>query len=202
MTDHNQALAALVASRICHDLISPVGAMQNGVELLAMEGRGGPELSLIEDSVRNASARIRFLRIAFGMAAPGQGVAQGEIRQTLADMSHAGRVRYDWPVSQDCPRSDAQQVFLAMMCLEAAMPRGGTIVATQDGGGWAVTGPAARDRPDPALWQQLLGEGEPAEVRPAHVQFPLLAALIRGQGHQLELRDTDTGLTIRMGGRS
>ena len=60
-------LAALIASRICHDLISPIGAIGNGVELLAMEPGGTlPEMALISESVANANDRIRFFRICFG----------------------------------------------------------------------------------------------------------------------------------------
>jgi histidine phosphotransferase ChpT len=69
-------LCALIGSRLCHDLVSPVGAIGNGVELLSMEGAGAPmpagaaELSLVRESVENAQARLRFFRIAFGDAAP------------------------------------------------------------------------------------------------------------------------------------
>ena len=70
MSVDNANLAALVGSRICHDLISPIGAINNGLELLGMSGdMSGPELELISDSVANANARIRFFRIAFGAAA-------------------------------------------------------------------------------------------------------------------------------------
>ena len=62
-------IAALIGSRICHDLISPIGAINNGLELLEMTGTSsGPEMELISESVGNASARIRFFRIAYGAA--------------------------------------------------------------------------------------------------------------------------------------
>ena len=62
-------LTALVGSRICHDLISPLGAIGNGLELLQLSGLPqGPEWALIAESVENASARIRFFRIAYGAA--------------------------------------------------------------------------------------------------------------------------------------
>ncbi len=59
-TPQSPDLAALIGSRICHDLISPIGAIGNGLELLSMAGAGGPEVALISDSVSNANARIRF----------------------------------------------------------------------------------------------------------------------------------------------
>ena len=62
-------IAALIASRICHDLISPIGAIGNGMELMALSSgqeQSSPELDLISQSVENANARIRFFRIAYG----------------------------------------------------------------------------------------------------------------------------------------
>ncbi|MGL4404805.1 MAG: histidine phosphotransferase, partial [Notoacmeibacter sp.] len=61
-------LAALLCSRICHDVISPVGALNNGLELLDEPGAEADAMALIRVSARNASARLQFLRIAFGAA--------------------------------------------------------------------------------------------------------------------------------------
>ena len=67
MTQDAIELNDLIGSRICHDLISPLGAIGNGVELLTMSGMTEvPEMTLISESVENANARIRFFRIAFG----------------------------------------------------------------------------------------------------------------------------------------
>lgn len=195
MSDHTQKLAALVGSRICHDLISPVGAIQNGVELLAMEGRASPELSLIEESVKNASARIRFMRIAFGSTTQDQPVSRHEIEQTLENMGHAGRVRYAWAVNDACTRGEAQQIFLAILCLESAMPRGGTIVVNHDATGWAVTGPAELDRIDPDLWESLRGQ-DAKQAQPAHVQFPLLASILAAQNAVAQVINSQNGITI------
>lgn len=60
-------IAALVSARICHDLISPIGAIGNGVELLMLDkAAASPEMDLISESVTQASARIRFFRLAYG----------------------------------------------------------------------------------------------------------------------------------------
>jgi len=62
----NANLAALIGSRICHDLISPVGAVGNGLELMQMAGgKLLPEMALIEESVEAARLRILFFRIAY-----------------------------------------------------------------------------------------------------------------------------------------
>ena len=73
----DQDLSALLGSRICHDLISPLGAIANGVELLQMSGAAAsPEVALIAESVANANARIRFFRVAYGIASAGQRVGR------------------------------------------------------------------------------------------------------------------------------
>lgn len=200
MAQDTQTLATLIGSRICHDLISPVGAIQNGIELLTMEGQSGPEMALIADSVANATARIRFLRVAFGTAGGGQVIGVGEIRSILADMSQAGRVQFHWTGEEDCPRAGLQMLFLAMMCLESAMPRGGVVATLREAEGWAIRAPADRTRPDPHLWTQLCGGDGPAEVQPAHVQFPLLAALLQARGRQAELTEEEEAVVIRLPG--
>lgn len=54
-------LTSLVGTRICHDLVNPLGAISNGVELMTLSGvQRSPELDLIEESIQSASARIRF----------------------------------------------------------------------------------------------------------------------------------------------
>lgn len=97
MTANPADLAALIGSRICHDLISPIGAIGNGVELLAMTGAAGPEVALIAESVAAANARIRFFRIAFGAAPADQRIGAPEVRSILDDLSRGGRFRWGWP---------------------------------------------------------------------------------------------------------
>ena len=81
MSQTNVNLSALIGSRICHDLISPIGAINNGLELLGMSGNTpGPEMELIHDSVGNASARIRYFRVAFGAAG---GIIRGHVVHSL-----------------------------------------------------------------------------------------------------------------------
>ena len=69
-------LNALLGSRICHDLISPLSAIGNGIELLTLSGVDAPsEIALISESVDNANTRIRFFRVAFGAAREDQQIS-------------------------------------------------------------------------------------------------------------------------------
>lgn len=190
-------LIALVGSRICHDLISPLGAIGNGLELLMMSGGApGPELSLISESVTNANARIRFFRISFGAAAPGQVVPRAEVRSVLDDMTRGGRLKIDWDVAGDTGRAEVKLAFLALQCLESALPFGGRIRATTDGGLWQIAAEAPRLKVDPAPWALLRGAAE-GEVTAAHVQFALLPAELARQGRRLGVQIDETAIVLR-----
>jgi histidine phosphotransferase ChpT len=118
-------LSALLGSRICHDLVSPLGAIGNGVELLAMSGLdAAPELALITESVGNANARIRFFRVAFGATGKERALARPRSGRSWAT-SRAGRIRVDWAIDGDVPRAEAKLAFLLVLCLESALPSGG-----------------------------------------------------------------------------
>lgn len=184
-------LTALLGSRICHDLISPLGAIGNGVELLAMSGAGGgAELALISESVTNANARIRFFRVAFGAAAPGQRIGRPEVTSILADLTRGSRLTVDWQAASDQSRGDVKLAFLAIQCLESAMPWGGRITVTEDGQRWRIAGTADRLRVEEALWQSLADPAAQPEIGAAQVHFALLGEEATRQGLRLS---TDIG---------
>lgn len=190
-------LAALIGSRICHDLISPIGAINNGLELLGMSGdASGPELSLITESVENASARIRFFRLAFG-AASEQPVSTQDCQSVLRDMTRSGKLRVDWTLDGPATRADVRIAFLAEQCLETAMPYGGQITISKESDGWLVYGIADKFKVDDALWS-VLGDGQVAsDLAPAHVHFVLLAVHSRTEGRALRSSITDGDISIR-----
>lgn len=185
--DRTDDLTAALGSRICHDLISPLGAIGNGVELLMMSGEGhGPEIALIEESVANANARIRFFRIAYGLAGPGQSVARGEIRSILDDLTRGGRFTVDWQVAGDAARTEVKLAFLALQCMETALPHGGRVSVAADGA-WRIEGRSERVKLDPALWGRLEGGAAAGDIAAAHVQFALLPREAARLGRRLRV---------------
>jgi len=190
-------LAALIGSRICHDLISPIGAIGNGLELLMMDGSySGPEMALISESVTNASARIRFFRVAYGVAGPDQRLGRGEVASILSDLTRGGRLRIDWQSAQDLPRADVKVVFLLIQCLENAMAYGGTIEVTVSDGRWIITGRHSKLKIDPTLWEILVNPVARPEVTPGQVQFPLAAEEIARQQHRLSASLAETEIRL------
>lgn len=186
MTDHNLDISVLVGSRICHDLISPIGAIANGLELLELTGATpGPEMELISASVHNANARIRFFRIAFG-AAGQQMMGRTEIMSVLKDISKTGRIEMLWVPSDPHPRPMVRLAFLAVLCCETALPQGGSIRVDQEDDCWKVTATGGAVSLDPALWNTLGEAPVSTNGSSATVQFPLLAEMVEKLGRKVE----------------
>lgn len=179
-------LMALIGSRICHDLISPIGAIGNGVELLAMAGGAPtPEIALISDSVAAANARIRFFRVAFGGGSVDQRMGRSEAARVLADYTSGGRTQAAWTSDTDLARADVKLAFLLILCLETALPYGGRIRVEQEGRRWTVTGQSPKLRADPALWALLALAETPPGLPAAQVQFALVRPQLRATGRRL-----------------
>lgn len=181
-------LSDLIVSRICHDLINPIGAIGNGIELLALT-RGGetPEMRLIADSVANADALIRFFRVAYGAAAPGQAIAHAEVVATLRAAGRAGKVTYDWRPLGDQPRIEVRAVFLALQCCAKAMVHGGHVAVAKEGGTWALAAEGPRLQVDAALWSGLQATAARAPTSASLVQFALLPGAVADLGRPLAL---------------
>ncbi len=190
-------LNALIGSRICHDLISPLGAIGNGVELLNMAGNvAGPELSLITESVENANARIRFFRVAFGAAGPGATMGRGEILSILDGAYQGGRLTVSWTASGDQPRRVVKLGYLVVQCLDAALPWGGTVTVARDGDTWRVRGEGERVKRDDALWAMAMGGERPDNLAAADVHFALVPGAAEAAGRQVVCEATDNGMLV------
>ena len=126
-------LASLLCSRLCHDMLSPVGALSNGLELLRDEK--DPEMrrrcmELLEQSAKASADKLKFFRLAFGAAGGfGQMVSVSEARELISALiGDSGRITLDWKVSrEELPKAAVKTLLnLAAMGLEALV-RGGTL---------------------------------------------------------------------------
>ncbi|SPH18384.1 hypothetical protein DEA8626_01922 [Defluviimonas aquaemixtae] len=197
MQSDSPDLVALLGSRICHDLISPLGAIGNGVELLMMSGAAaGPEIALISESVTNANARIRFFRIAFGAAGDEQRVARTEIRSILEDMTRGGRLIVDWQAAGDPPRPEVKAALLALQCIETALPYGGRVKVDAENGSWRLVAKAERLNIDETLWSGLEGLSVGTDIAPAHVQFALLPLELARLGRTISVETAPGRIAI------
>jgi histidine phosphotransferase ChpT len=189
MTDHAidpLELAALVASRVCHDIISPVGAIVNGLEVLEEEKDESMRefaQDLVQKSARQASAKLQFSRMAFGAS----GGAGSEL-----DMSEAGRVstalmerekaELDWQVKAGMlPKTEAKLLLNLLVIALNCVARGGTITVTaeREDGETVMRVVAEGDRAKlPAGVKEVIAEGALPNPLDAHAVQPLYAALL------------------------
>ncbi|RME18454.1 MAG: histidine phosphotransferase [Alphaproteobacteria bacterium] len=168
-------LVALVGSRMAHDLANPLGAIANGLELLELTGLGGsPEFDLIAASVDNANRKIKWFRLAFGAAAPGQTVSGAEIADLIAPVD-GRRLAIDWAAGADLPRAEVKKILLGLMCAESAAPFGGSARVIADGTGWRIEVIAERLAADPGLWAVFSGAAPAEGLAAGQVHFALLA---------------------------
>lgn len=189
-------LTALVGSRICHDLISPLGAIANGLELLQMTGlKNSPELSLISDSIESANARVRFFRIAYGNADTSQTIKGNEIRSVLKAMYHNTRLDIDWDI-KDMPRIECKLTLLTLQCLETALPYGGRIEIAETDGKISFTANATRVVLEENLWERLTQPTAESALRPAQVQFGLLADMVQKLRRRVAVTLAETQISV------
>ena len=165
-------LAALLCSRVCHDLISPVGAIVNGVEVLEEDKDEETQtfaLELIKKSARNASARLQFCRLAFGAA----GSAGAQIETGDAE------TKITWNLPRELKPKNQVKLLLNMLIVAAGtIPRGGmlTVDPVHGGPGFRITASGLNARVT-AVVAELLG-GNPTQTVDAHGIQPFYTGIL------------------------
>jgi histidine phosphotransferase ChpT len=136
-------LAALLCSRVCHDLISPVGAIVNGLEV--MEDDNDQEtkdfaLELIKKSVKTASARLQFCRLAFGAAgSAGAQIDLGDAEKVARGFLEDDKTKLTWNLPRLLLAKNRVKLLLNMLVIAGqTIPRGGTIAVDPVGAGDAL----------------------------------------------------------------
>lgn len=125
--------AAMLVSRVCHDLVSPVGAVVNGLEVLEDErdaGMRADALKLVASSAEQAAARLQFARVAFGAAgSAGAELDLNEVGRTMKNFAQGGKTELDWKAaSANWPKDWAKLLMNATLLAIDALPRGGKVV--------------------------------------------------------------------------
>lgn len=194
-------LAALLCSRLCHDMLSPVGALSNGIELLRDER--DPEmrqrcLELLEQSARISTDKLRFFRLAYGAAGGfGENVPVEEPHDLIAALAgNNGRIELAWAVAEASLPKPAVKVLLNLAAIAIdALPRGGQldIGAERRGVATEIAVRAAGDKVafDEAIGAALDGSLAPVDLsgRTAPAYMIRQIAEAAGGGVQYALSD-------------
>jgi histidine phosphotransferase ChpT len=176
-------LAALLCSRVCHDIISPVGAINNGLELLDEGGADEDAMKLIRQSARNASARLQFARIAFGAAgSAGMMIDTGDAESVAIAFLKNEKPELIWNgVRALLPKNKVKLLLNLLLVANAAIPRGGKLVVTLENldteprFALAASGPMLRV---PPKFLELHSGNKPEEPIDAHSVQPYYTLLL------------------------
>ena len=122
-------LAALLCSKVCHDVISPVGAINNGLELLDEGGADEDAMNLIKTSARTASSRLQFARIAYGAAgSAGVQIDTGEAATVATQFMKSEKAEFSWDGPRILlPKNKVKLLLNLMIIANGAIPRGGKL---------------------------------------------------------------------------
>ncbi len=138
-------LAALIASRVCHDIISPVGAINNGLEVLAEEGQSEDmrefAMELIQKSARQASAKLQFARLAFGAAgSAGASIDLGDAETVAKGFMANEKADLVWTATRVLMPKNFVKLLLNLILIAGhAIPRGGVVEVAVTGAAEAPT---------------------------------------------------------------
>ena len=142
MPANSADLASLLCSRLCHDMLSPVGAMSNGLELLVEENDEQMRarcIELLQQSAKISTDKLKFFRLAFGAAGGfGDAVPVSEAHDLVAGLvSNNERIALDWQVSAETlPKPAVKTLLNLTLFAYDALVRGGTLqVAVEEAGG-------------------------------------------------------------------
>ena len=130
--------AALLVSRVCHDLVSPVGAVVNGLEVLEDESdtaMRADALRLVASSAEQAAARLQFARIAFGAAgSAGAELDLTEVARVVTGLLKGGKIELVWHAHNvNWPKDWAKLLMNAVLVAADCLPRGGRVVVEASG---------------------------------------------------------------------
>jgi histidine phosphotransferase ChpT len=157
-------LAALLCSRVCHDLISPVGAIVNGLEVLDDAKNADDRdfaLQLIRKSARNASAKLQFCRLAFGAAgSSGAQIDTGDAENMTRGFLEDEKTKVAWNLPRTLQPKNRVKLLLNMLIIaQQTIPRGGTLTVDGQGdaGGLRIRAAGLNARLPQNIADQLAG---------------------------------------------
>jgi len=159
-------LAALLCSRVCHDVISPVGAIANGLELM-----DDPEtdaemkktaFEMVKSSAKTATAKLKFCRIAFGASgSAGSFIDMGEAGDVARAFVGEDKVKLEWSVPRENrPKQEVKLLLNMLLMAIAGIPRGGVVTVAAEGRSFSIKAKGERAKINEGLASALNGSAD------------------------------------------
>ena len=206
MDERSVEFASLLASRLCHDLLSPIGALNNGIELLADEH--DPEmrkrcLELLSESAEVSAAKLKFFRLAFGAAGGfDDEIDTREAKNAIEGLvGSQGRVALNWMVPDETMAKAKVKVLLNLSLIASdALVRGGNLAVGAENDEIVIRAEGDRLVLDPELKATLLGKTTSDALTPRTAAAWLVHTLVRQGGGEVQVSEPED--TILMLGAS
>ena len=200
MQPDGMEFASLLCSRLCHDLLSPIGAMNNGLELLADEQ--DPEMrarviELLAESAQTSAAKLKFFRLAFGAAGGfGETVDTREARVAIEGLFGA-RTTVNWLVADAAMEKSALKVLLNLAMIAGdALVRGGRLDLAAEGPEIVVRAEGPRILLDGELRRRLEGARDAGPTTARSAPAVLVRSLVDDAGGTLQLSAPDDPVLV------
>ena len=198
--------ASLLCSRLCHDLLSPVGALNNGIELLADEHDPDMRarcLELLGESARASANKLKFFRLAFGAAGGfADEVDTREARVAIEGLFGGdGRIQLGWVIDEPTMSKSALKILLNLVLIGGdSLVRGGRldVGAERHEGGLDIVIRAEGPRIvlDPELKNALAGRTEEEAIAPRAAAAWLAYSLVSDGGGEIQISDETEGMLL------
>lgn len=197
----------LLVSRLCHDLISPVGAINNGVELMEEMGEDMADeaIGLIAQSGRQAAGRLQCFRVAYGAAGGQAGMGWNESRAMAEGWLTGGKVALDWAIGRgdwpaDPPAGAVKLLLNAVMLADESLSYGGVVTVESASGAFLVKAKGRAADLGADRLAALDGRAAIADLSPKTVHAHVAGIFCRHYRLPLDLRPVDPGeLHLRIG---
>lgn len=195
------ALSALLSSRVCHDLINPVGAVGSGLEVLddpSMEGSmREAAMDLIQSGAKKAIALLSYARLAYGAAGGfGAQISMEDARKVLEGVYETHKADLEWGLGADLAAKENVKVLLILAYAAAdCVPRGGKVSLTGDINNFIISATGKKVLLNDDLVRALRGDAR--DIAPKFTPALIAARMVGGVGGVMSAEMTDDVVTFR-----
>ncbi|GJL91072.1 histidine phosphotransferase family protein [Hyphococcus sp.] len=189
------ALSALLSSRVCHDLINPVGALSSGLEVLddpSMEGAmRDAAMDLIRSGAQKAIALLSYARLAYGSAGGfGAQISLEDAQKALADLFAITKAELEWGIGSGLAAKENVKVLMVLAYAAAdCVPRGGLVSIEGDIQNFTITATGKKVLLNDSLVKALGGDA--GELTPKFTPALIAAQLIESTGGAIKVERTE-----------
>lgn len=194
-------LSALLSSRVCHDLINPVGAVGSGLEVLddpSMEGSmREAAMDLIQSGAKKAIALLSYARLAYGAAGGfGAQISMGDARKVLEGVYETHKANLEWGLGADLAAKENVKVLLILAYAAAdSVPRGGKVSLTGDIDNFTITATGKKLLLNDDLVRALRGDAR--DIAPKFTPALIAARMVGGVGGVMSAEMIDEMVIFR-----